>query len=199
MNLALENTDNTFDRIEKYYQSSGKLSEKDKEICERWELAFSLFSAQKEKKVAITKYLKILSQKGINISIAQAHRDFSSAEKIFTPIAKYSKEFIRLVVIESAFRDMKRCESMLAKKDIDVKAWSEIMKVKDKAEKRIIEASGLTVNDPQLPDFSKLIPSTFNINVDPKALNMMKTFIAKGTVDITSVFQSMSTDTEIEE
>lgn len=197
---SLNSKDDTFDKIEKYYHQNGKLSEKEQEICERWELAFSIFSAQKNRKVAVSKYLAVLAKKGKPQSIAQAYIDFRNAEKLFTPIQKYSKEFVRLVIIESAMRDVKSCEAMLhKKKDIDVKSWSEIMKVKDKAEKRIIDAAGLLVNDPQLPDFSKLIPSTFNINVDPKAMAMMKTFISKGTVDVTEVFKTMSSDAEIEE
>ncbi len=200
MNLALKDKDDTFDKIEKYYQHNGKLSEKEKEICERWELAFATFSAQKNRKVAISKYMAVLQKKGTPISIAQAYSDFRNAERIFTPIHKYSKEFVRLVIIESAMRDVKSCETMLhSKKDLDVKAWSEIMKVKDKAEKRIIDAAGLLVNDPQLPDFSKLIPSTFNINLDPKTLNMMRNFISKGSVDVTNLFNAISSDAQIEE
>jgi len=197
---ALDSKDDTFDKIEKYYHQNGKLSDKEQEICARWELAFSIFSAQKNRKIAISKYMAVLKSKGTPQSIAQCYIDFRNAEKLFTPIQKYSKEFVRLVIIESAMRDVKSCEAMLHKKnDMDVKSWSEIMKVKDKAEKRIIDAAGLMINDPQLPDFSKLVPSTFNINLDPKAFEMMKTFISKGNVDVTEVFKQMSTDTEIEE
>jgi hypothetical protein len=196
----LDIKDDTFEKIEKYYHQKGKLTEKELEICSRWELVFTIFFKQKERKITISKYMAILNRKGTPQSIAQCYSDLRNAEKLFTPLQKYSKEFVRLVIIESAMRDVKRCESMIREqKNIDIKSWSEIMKVKDKAEKRIIDAAGLMVNDPQLPDFSKLVPSTFNINLDPKAFEMMKTFISKGNVDVTEVFKQMSTDTEIEE
>lgn len=197
---ALDSMDDTFDKIEKYYHQNGKLSDKEQEICARWELVFSIYKDVKDKRVTIKKYMAVLNKNGTPQSISQCYIDFRNAEKLFTQLEKYSKEFVRLVIIESAMRDVKQCEKMIRdRENIDVKQWSEIMKVKDKAEKRIIDAAGLMVNDPQLPDFSKLVPSTFNINIDPKAMAMMKTLISKGAVNVTSVFLQGSSDAQIEE
>jgi len=191
---SLIGSDDLFDKIEKYYRSSGKLSPKELEICERWELAFSILCAQRQKKLAIAKYLSVLHAKGTKLSHAQAFRDFDAAEKLFTPLKKYTKEFLRLVLIESAMRDVRAAEKKAAVTK-DPKMWAEIMKVKDKAEKRIIEASGLNNEDPNMPDFSKLEPSTFNINVDPWTLNMFRKIVTRGSLDITQLYSNMQAGT----
>jgi len=187
--------DLTFDKVERYYLSSGKLSPKEKEICERWELAFSLFAEQRSKKMAVQKYIGVLKQRGKNISEVQAYRDFTAAEKLFTPIHKYNKEFLKLVIIESALKDVAKAEE-LAKETKDTKSWVQIMDVKNKAEKRIIEAAGLTLNDPNLPDFGKLQANQFNINVDRKTLDMFRMMMKRGVVDVTELYNNMQNGTE---
>jgi len=183
--------DDTYDRIEKYYLNQGQLSAKDYEICERLELAFALFCQHKNRKSSIAKYISVLSAKGYPLSESQAYRDFAVSERIFTPLRKYNKEFVRLVIIESAMKDIKEAERK-ASGTKDVKLWAEIMKIKDKAEKRMIAASGILNEDPNLPDFSKIQPSAFTINVDAKIQNIFNKMITKGTVDITEIFKEIS-------
>lgn len=183
--------DDTYDRIEKYYLHQGELSGKDIEICERLELAFALLCQHKNRKSSISKYISVLAQKGSSLSESQAYRDFSISERIFTPLRKYNKEFVRLVIIESAMKDIKEAERKASKTN-DVKLWAEIMKIKDKAEKRMIAASGILNEDPNLPDFSKIQPSAFTINVDAKIQNIFNKMITKGTVDITEIFKEIS-------
>lgn len=188
-------TDDTFDRIEKYYRQSGKLSTKETEICSRWELAFAIYSAQKNKKVAIAKYIAVLKSKGFELSTAQAYRDFNAAEKLFTPLQKYTKDFLKMVIIESALKDVRKAER-LADKTTDPKAWTQIMDIKNKAEKRIIEASGLALNDPDLPDFAKLQANVFNINMDKQTIDMLQKMMQRGSVDITEVYKQMQEGAE---
>lgn len=191
----LSTTDDTFDRIEKYYRQSGKLSVKETEICGRWELAFAIYSAQKNKKVAVAKYIAVLKGKGIELSPAQAYRDFTAAEKLFTPLQKYTKDFLKMVIIESALKDVRKAER-LADKTTDPKAWAQIMDIKNKAEKRIIEASGLALNDPDIPDFAKLQANVFNINMDKQTINMLQKLMQRGSVDITEVYKQMQEGAE---
>lgn len=187
--------DDLFDRIEKYYHNSGKLTQKEESICERWELAFALLCSTKNKKLAVTKFLAAMKAKGEVISTAQAYRDFTAAEKLFTPIRKYSKEFLRLVLIESAFKDIREADKR-AKSAKDARSWSEIMRVKHQAEKRIIDASGLQFDDPNLPDFSKIQPTQFKLNVDERVMEMMQKMLGRGVVDVTQMFTSIS-DAEV--
>lgn len=187
----LTKIDDTFDKIEKYYRSSGGLLPKEKEICERWELSFALLSHHKNKKVAVSKYITALKSKGTEVSVATAYRDLANAERLFVPLKKYSKEFLRLILIESALRDIKKAEQLAAKTK-DPKLWAEIMKTKDKAELRIIKASGLDVDDPNLPDFSKLQFSQINIDIDPSMKTMFQTLLKNGTVDVTQLFNTFT-------
>lgn len=197
MNDLLKNErDTTFDRIERYYKHAHRLSDKDKEICERWELGFALLLSHRNKRVAAHKLMAVQKQKGFNLSLTQANQDITNAELLFAPMQKYTKEFIRLVIIESAMKDVRRAERLAAKHGEDPKMWAEIMKVKDKAEKRIIEASGINVNDPNIPDFSKLEMNQFNIQLDPSIVNMMKHFISRGNVDVTEIFKVVKENTE---
>lgn len=188
---ALEPIDDTFDKIEKYYRSSGKLSAKESEICERWELAFAFLCHHRNKKIAVNKYIAALTAKGQVVSPATAYRDFESAQNLFVPLKKYSKEFLRLILIESAMRDIKNCEER-ARKTNDVKLWAEIMKVKDKAEMRIIKSAGLDIDDPNMPDFSKLAIADININIDPQMKSMFDTLLKRGNVDVTQLFKTVT-------
>lgn len=188
-------TDDTFDRIEKYYRQAGKLSPKETEICARWELAFAIYAKQKNKKVAITKYLATLKSAGVELSEAQAYRDFTAAEKIFVPIHKYTKDFLKMVIIESALKDVKKAEAKAAEAK-DPRAWAMCMEIKHKAEKRIIDASGLSLNDPDLPDFGKLQANVFNINMDKQTMNMLQRMMQRGSIDITEVYKQMQDGVE---
>ena len=189
-------TDDTFDRIEKYYRQAGKLSPKETEICARWKLAFAIYAKQKNKKVAITKYLATLKSAGVELSEAQAYRDFTAAEKIFVPIHKYTKDFLKMVIIESALKDVKKAEAKAAEAKDDPKGWAMCMEIKNKAEKRIIDASGLSLNDPDLPDFGKLQANVFNINMDKQTMNMLQRMMQRGSIDITEVYKQMQDGVE---
>ena len=180
--------DDIYDKIEKYYLNGHELSDKETEICSRWESAFALLCKHKLKSIAIKKYVAINK-----VSDRQAYFDFKNAERVFTPIQKYNKEFIRLVIIESCMRDIQESEKR-AKKAQSSSEWSTIMQIKDRAEKRIIKASGLDQYDPNLPDFSKLQPHTYDIKLPEKVKNLFKNMIGKGVVDITALSKNLAVE-----
>lgn len=182
-----------FDRIEAFYLHGSKLTDKETEICTRWESAYATLLEYRSKKVAVKKHIAIFK----DLSTAQAYNDMTNAERVFTPLQKYTREFLRLVLIESALRDVKKCEK-LAKDETDVYKWRAIMNIKDAAEKRIIKASGLDQYDPNLPDFSKLQQHTFNIDLPDNVKEMFKGLISKGSVDITKLFQTVAVDTDVD-
>jgi hypothetical protein len=70
------------------------------------------------------------------------------------------------------------------------------MEIKNKAEKRIIDASGLSLNDPDLPDFGKLQANVFNINMDKQTMNMLQRMMQRGSIDITEVYKQMQDGVE---
>lgn len=174
------------DRIEAYYLDNAILEAKDLEICQRLELVFSLYCHHRSKKETITKFLKLLEEKGKPISEVQAYRDLRTAEEIFTPLNKYQKEFLRLTIIQSALADIKRIEARMrsAKSNSEFVA---LLQTKDKREQRIVEASGLAIDDPNLPDFSKLIPHVFKIELPPQTIRVIKSISQSGVVDLTQI------------
>lgn len=190
----ISETDDTFGKIERYYHSTGTLTPKEKEICERWELVFALFLEHRNRKVTISKYIALQKTKGNEVSLAQAYRDLKAAEKLFTPMTNYSKEFLRLILIESALKDIKECDRR-ARKSKTTREWTMIMQIKEKNAKIIIEAKGLNMNDGHLPDFSKLHMKSFEINVAPHVLNVFER-LKGGAIDVTKmVIDSRNTQT----
>lgn len=180
-----------FDKIESYYRGSNALSAKESEICERWELAFALLLQHRNKKIAVSKFQALQLAKGSSLSLAQSYKDFAAAEKLFLPLKKYSKEFLRLVIIESAMRDIKEADEK-AKLAKDAKSWSMIKEIKHRAELRIVKAAGLELEDPNIPDFSKLQFNQVNINVDSRVQSMFSTLLAKGVIDVSTIYENLS-------
>lgn len=184
----IQNTDDTFDKIESFYANGTALSEKETIICQRIESAYALLMKHRSKKIAVKKHAATSK-----ISLVQAYTDFKNAERIFNPLRKYSKEFLRLVTIESAMRDVRDCEKR-AKDTKNINEWEKIMKVKDRAEQRIIKASGLEQDDPNLPDFSKLKPHQYNVELPNEVKKMFFNLMSKGVVDITQLYENIAVD-----
>lgn len=198
MNLEPTPKDDVFDRIEAYYLHTSALTEKDMEVCERWERAFSMLCEHRIKRVAIERFVESYRAQGITVSTATAYRDFTSAERLFAPMRKYSKDFLRLVTIESAMRDVLEAEArMKLLKPDELSKFAMLQEVKDRAERRIISAAGLRKDDPNVLDFSKLEPSTFLIQAPDDIMKMYKNITSKGVVNITDLFNAMSEEAQL--
>jgi hypothetical protein len=182
----LRQKDDLEDRIERYYLDNGKLTNEERKISERLELAFALLSHHKVKKIAITKYLATQKAKGDEISLVTAYNDMKLAEKIFVPLQKYSKEFLRLMVIESAQNDIKRLESKIATCK-DNKLYISLMAQKDRCRETIIKAGGLMLNDANIPDFSKVQPPDIQINLPPQTISILTKMLKAGVFDTTEL------------
>ena len=185
------------EQIERYYTGEGTLSEKDQEVAERWELAFALLQKHRLKKVAVKKYIAIQARKNNKISQAQAYRDMSMAEKVFVPINKTSKEFQRQFLIEQAMKDLKRIENRLRgtvndegkREPLSDRALIDLLGVKNKIEWRLIELTGISDDMADMPDFSKLEPSHFTINIAPEQQEMLKKILQNGVTDVTKLMK----------
>lgn len=188
---------NQFDRIERYFlEGGGGLSEQDQEICKRLEVAFSLLLEHRQKTVVVRKMMVTLGG-----SESQCYRDIQLAERVFAPMRKYEKEFVRMITIESAMRDIDKAEKLAAdaladKENPKHNLYKIAMAVKDRAEMRIIRASGLENTDPDRPDYSKLLPSTYVIDMPPVVKEYFKRIIAGGRVDMNKAYNDI-VDAEI--
>lgn len=176
------------DNIERYYQEDGVvLSPKDLQMVKRYELVFALYCNQRQKPETIRKYIAIQKQLGVDISQATAYRDLASAEKLYTPLRKYEKEFLRQTLIESALRDIKALEERMFSKGKKCPSdeFHVLMRLKDRAESRIGRYSGLLSDDSNLPDFEKLQPNTFQIVLSKNSQRMLKLMTASNNMDFT--------------
>lgn len=188
-NLPARKTKDDFkDRVERYYLNEGKLSAEDKKICERIELAYAMLSHHKIKKLAVTKYLAVMKQKGNEISMPTAYNDFRLAEEIFVPLQKYSKEFLRLMIIESAQADIKRLESKLAKCNDD-RQYTTLMAQKDRCRETIIKAGGLMQDDSRIPDFDKVQPIDIQVNISERDMKLLEKITKVGSMDLSEIFE----------
>jgi len=187
-----------FDKIEAYYLKDGVLSVKEKEIAERWELSFALLCEHRNKKVVVSKLIKVAEANGKKLSVAQAYRDLTASERIFTPLKKYSNEFLRLVLIESAIRDVKEAERR-SRKATTTKEWVSLMDIKNKAEYRIVQVSGLTESSALIPDFSKLNMEDFTINIPDDLKQMFMKVATSGRIDATEIMKATAEDANFEE
>ena len=72
------------------------------------------------------------------------------------------------------------------------------MEIKNKAEYRIIQVSGVNDVDATLPDFTKIQPSQFNIDIPEELINLFLNTAKKGAVDVTDLMKSASEKVDFE-
>lgn len=190
------------EQVERYYSGEQKLTEKELEIVQRWELAFSLLRKHRIKRVVVKKLIAIIEAGGGTLSPAQAYRDISQAEQVFTPIQKTSKDFQRLMLIESAIKDLEAIKKRMNSKDKDGcinmsdKQFNDLMLLKNKVEWRLIELSGISDDIADLPDFSLIQPNTYSIQIDESTLGMLRSVLSKGAVDASELLSELTKKAE---
>lgn len=188
MSNLIQNND--LDQIRAYYLNKGELTEKQHEKAARYELIFSLYSENRSKTATVNAYMAICekSDKYKSIGQAQAYRDLNIAEKLFTPLRQYEKGFLRISIIESALEEIKMLRSLI-KPDNKLKDTLDIIDRINNAEKRLIDASGVKLNDPDLPDFAKIIPHSYTIKLPDHIADLLKDrFSNKGSIDVSEIF-----------
>lgn len=178
------------DNIERYYLEDAVLSPKELEMVQRYELVFSLYCEHRTRPETISKYMALQKKMGVEISAATAYRDLKASEKIFTPLRKYEKEFLRQTLIESAIRDIKELEDRMKGKEgipCPPEEYRDLMRLKHLAETRIGRYGGLLSDDSNLPDFEKLQPSTFQVILSKNSINMLKQMTSTNKMDFTNL------------
>lgn len=143
---------NTFDKIRKYYTEEGiKLSSELEQVRKRWAAAFAhlLEEFHTDKDVAA------LMVKEFNISDAQAYRDIANAKAFFGDVRKSVKEAERYIASEMA-KEMYQ----LAKKQWKLNKKAAYFNCMIEQQKIHYKINMLYLEDPDLPDPEKLKPST---------------------------------------
>lgn len=144
-------SDNTFDRIKRYYlEDNIDLSPHDEDVRKRWVAAFSLcLDDKKTDKEAVNVLVK-----DFGISETVAYRDLSSAKVLFADARQATKIALRYMITQWAIEGFQMAKT---KKDF---------KGMDKMMDRIIKANNLDKEDMDLPDPSTWIPPMQVINID---------------------------------
>jgi len=189
----LETQSTTLERIQNYVEGRGSLSISEKRIYNRWLVAFALIR-QRESKSAVVRYLRKIKQgDGEPLSESQAWRDIRNAERLFGNFRQYEKEVLRLLVIDEAIRDSKQAQKAADKlfESEDWRAWEAVMKIKHKAEERIINAGGLNKEDPMVPDFARIQPPDLEITLPDDQIEMIKKMLTVGYVDLSEILPTV--------
>ena len=205
--LDLYQKDDTFDMIQKYYRNQAKLTEKQHEQLKRWQRAYALLDQEKVRSVAIRKYMSTFDPP---LPQATAYYDFKKAEELFAPMEAYNKEFIRRTLIESALKDIAKAEKNMQKliqKDEETgkkyvsqpRQWKMYFDAKDKAEKRLLKASGILDKEMEQFDWSRLEPHNYTINLPPEVLQTLTSLLASGEIDLSSIASKLAEEIDFEE
>lgn len=100
--------DTTFDKIWAYYKNPGKiaLTPKQEEIKERWLSIFSLRLNFHSRLQAINAYIEQWAQKGVEISLSQAYKDYTASERLFGDVHKADRQASLVVLAEYAHKNL---------------------------------------------------------------------------------------------
>jgi len=104
----------SFDRIRAWLNDpdSGELSDKDREIYDRWDYAYDQLKIEKPAAV-ISRLMEKFS-----ISKAQAYRDVRSCQRLLNPVNRRDLDWIRNFIVDDAILQIK-----MARNSLDSKSW----------------------------------------------------------------------------
>ena len=124
----------------------------------------------------------------LKFSQAQAYRDINLCHFIFGDMRKANKEVKRHIAEQMALEIYRK-----AKKADDFKAMNA-------ANRNYIEATGIKIEDPDIPDFEKLQPSVYPIIVDERLGAMLEQLLAvPGTVNLSKFYNQQAENAEYAE
>lgn len=173
--LKLLPKETTYDRIITWYVKGDtyvELTEKEVELRDRWQQCWLLLCNGRTPEKVVRFMIKIY-----DISRSQAYMDIRQATKMFGEVIKTSKDSKR-AIYEGYANKIYHLALRKDPPDLDQA---------NKALANMIKLSGLDENDPDLPDFSKLEPSHFTINLPAEILGFLQKLAQKGAVNLTQV------------
>lgn len=172
--------DTSIDKIYAYYRDPNKypLTEKQKEVKDRWLAAFTLRQNFHSREQAIN----VLMDK-YGISRAQAYRDLSNAERLFGNINKADKAGTLAILTEYAHKFY-----LMAIKSKDLKAIGKSLELLGKFA-QVDKDDLLTFNPEKLED------KPIKITVPKETISAIANELKKGTLD----FNKLTVDADFEE
>jgi hypothetical protein len=152
--LAIEDS-NIFNKLRSFLNSEeDEISQKDREILERWKFAYDQLQIEKKHMTAI-RLTKMFS-----ITLRTAYNDIHNAKKLFNPINRHDSEFERIWLINMIKDDILAC-----KKISNIEKRTRLL---ERLYERFYKALGLDKDeidriDPELLGNNKLV-AVFQIN-----------------------------------
>lgn len=185
----IEKIEDSYGNIERYYKNQGKLTKREQELVERWETAWSLLRANRNKIVAQKKYKSLMLNKGIVLSDNDVYKDFRYCVELFAPISTHTKDFLRLVLTDSAMKRIEINERRARKlfEENKVSDYERLVKLIQKDEELIMKINGLDTSDPEMPDFSKVQMTQINVNIDSTNNTIFKKILELGSFDLNNI------------
>ena len=185
----IEKIEDSYGNIERYYKNQGKLTKKEQELVERWETAWSLLRANRNKMVAQKKYKSLMLTKGIILSDNDVYRDFRYCVQLFAPISTHTKDFLRLVLTDAAMKrnehNERRARHLFEQGKIS--DYERLIKLIQKDEELIMKINGLDSSDPDMPDFSKVEMTQINVNINSTDSKMFAKILGQGAFDMNEI------------
>lgn len=156
------------------------LSEKERNMLDRWMEAFTL----QRNYSSTSDSAAILMKRYPDISRATAYRDCVCAISLFGDISKATKEGIRHLATE------------ITKDAIIIARLKNNEDGMMKGAKNLASINGVNLTDPDMVDFSKLEPHTYNLNLPPQAVSAILQMLNGGKVDLTEMVSRMQDTAE---
>lgn len=163
-----------------------ELSQKDKEVLDRWMEAFTMQRNYKN----VVDSAALLMKRFPGLSRATAYRDCANSISLFGDISVASKEGIKHLSTE------------IVKDAIAIARLTNNAKEMRQGALALAKINGVNVTDPDLPDFNKLEPHTYEISLPPTLIKVLTEMAKTGKMDLTQVVNNMSNfalDADIEE
>jgi len=185
----IEKIEDSYGNIERYYKNQGRLTKREQELVERWETAWSLLRANRNKIVAQKKYKSLMLSRGIVLSDNDVYRDFRYCVQLFAPISTHTKDFLRLVLTDAAMKRNELNERRARKcyEEGRIQDYERLVKLIQKDEELIMKINGLDSTDPEMPDFSKVEMTQINVNIDSNNANLFKKILSLGSFDLNQI------------
>ena len=155
--------------------AESELTDHEKQLVTRWNEAWTLIRNYNTTADAVA----IMMKRFPGLSRASAYRDCSNAISLFGDISKSTKEGIKHLATEM-IRDGGNVARAKNNEDGMIKAGIAIARV-----------NGVNVTDPDLPDFSKLEPNTYEFKLDPLTEKAIMHLIKSGRIDLTMIVEAM--------
>lgn len=165
----------TFDKLKAHLQGHETalvLNEEEKRLLERWEAAFMML--KEHKNTADVRDMLVNTQ---GISRASAYSDIKNCQRLFGDVFKSNKDSLRHIITETANRLI-----MKAEMDGDTATVIAALNI-------IGRYNGLDQDDADLPDFSKLEPHTYIMNVSVEVSNFLLLMTQQGAVNLSDIRQ----------